>query len=706
MVEFKDCLQRLANGIKSLSNSNFIDPGAEQAAKVKMMYKAATQPGFMRRLDAYIRNMYLSALPTQVLNITSNVFNIASQPLITLGQSAFNKNVEAMDSLRMLKGMGIGAALAAPRFWKSLSGTWTQGGIGFVPESGKEAAYLGGGKISDTAFLNKLFTLPINMTKALDEGSKAILESMGTEVARARMIDDPRVLKYAQKQGIKPDELNTEIGNYLRGDVSKLDMLDQVTDIGKFKKEIEMFSDFNTYNQALGNSMIDKIAKKVEGIREALPGIGSFLVPFIKIPVNVAKEGAGYVPVFGEFRVAQAKDDSARVAEIMLKTRDKLLDAKRSYNQALKDPLNANSTEAALARVEKLTKEMTMLQGAKDFYDKMPSRFRTQQLIGAGLAASTVSLAYNGQMTGHFYDPQTRAKMQALGIPETSVKIGDRWVNYGRIEPFATVMGLTADFVQYHKDMAAEGKSFIDPKLVEVAPKIFAQNFLNKTFTESLGQMYMAIQDPGRYGSWYANLAGGVVPSFITQVAKAQDPIQRQTKEGLNSVPNVIKSRIPGLRETLAPQVDILGEPVMAVDSPVEAAIGKTPLTPLVEAVVGLKPREQNVVQAALMNPYVKVGAMSKKALGVELTPKQIATMKTQAGQSIAAEIYEQVSDPSFKTLSRPEQAARIHRIFERERRMAAKDIVGELIEENPDIEIEVEKRKRKRRGDIPDTAF
>lgn len=706
MVEFKDCLQRLASGIKSLSNSNFIDPGAEQAAKVKMMYKAATQPGFMRRLDAYVRNMYLSALPTQVLNVASNVFNIASQPLITLGQSAFNKNVEAMDSLRMLKGMGIGMGLAFPRFWKSLSGTWTQGGIGFVPEAGKEAAYLGGGKISDTAFLNKLFTLPINMTKALDEGSKALLESMGAEVAKARMIDDPRILKFAQKQGIKADELATEIGHYLRGDTSKLDLLDQVADIGKYKKDIEMFADFNTYNQALGNSTIDKIAKKVEGIREALPGIGSFLVPFIKIPVNVAKEGAGYVPLLGELRVSQAKEDAARVADMMLKTKDKLLDAKRDYTQALKDPLNSAVAELAQARVEKLSKEMATLQGAKEFYEKLPSRFRTQQLIGAGLALSTVSLAYNGLMTGHFYDPQTRAKMKALDIPEMSVKVGGYWLPYGRIEPFATVMGLTADFVQYHKDMAAEGKSFIDPKIVEVAPKIFAQNFLNKTFTESLGQMYMAIQDPARYGSYYANLVGGVVPAFITQIAKAQDPIQRQTKEGLESVPNVIKSRIPGLRETLAPQVDILGEPVMAVNSPVEAVLGKTPVTTAVEAAIGLKPREQNIVQAALMNPYVRVGDMSKKALGVELTPKQIATMKTQAGKNIAAEIYEQVSDPDFKTLTRPEQAARIHRIFERERRMASKEMIGTLIDENPDIEIEVEKPKRKRRGDVPDTAF
>jgi hypothetical protein len=711
MIDFKDCMQAIASSMKQLTNSNFIDPAAEASAKAKGLYRAATEPGFLRKLDAYVRNMYLSALPSNVQNIVSNITNIALQPVITAVQAPFSKKVEVADVGRQISGMAKGFMLAAPRFWDNLSTTVKQGGIGYAPETGRDMAYQAGGKVSDSQWINRIMTLPIAMTKALDEGSRAVLQSMGTEVVKAKLLNDPRLLAFAKKQGIPEAELSKELNHLLMGETGKLDILQNTVEFGKYKKEIDMWSDFNLYNQPLGNSPIDKLAKKIEGVREALPGLGSFLLPFIKIPVNVAKEGATFIPGLGELRVASVKSDIAKNAEVMANTKTKLTEAKRLLLQQEKsgqDPMLIGSTKA---RINKLNQEMVRLTAAKDFFEKLPGRFRAQQMIGLGVGATTYSLAQAGYVTGHFNDPQLRAKMEAAGIPEMSVKIGDRWVNYGRLEPFSTVMGMVADWVQHEKSMAADGKPLLDQKTAAVVPKIIVQNFLDKTFTQGLTQMLAAVQDPERHGTWYANLAGGIVPAAVAQAARVQDPTKRETKEGLASVGNVIQSRIPDIgvglpsRKDLPASVDILGQPVQTANSQVEGLLGKTPLTPVVESALGIKPPVQTQVQKLLENPYFKIGKMTKDIYGIELTPSELANLRSTAGKEVVNELNNLLTDPGFTNASRPSQAFQLKRVFTKVRGGAKMEMLDEIISKNPAREQEIDLNKMKSKGEQEDTG-
>ena len=706
MIEFKDCMQKIASSMKQLSNSNFIDPGAEATAKAKGLYRAATEPGFLRKLDAYVRNAYLSAIPSHIQNVVSNITNIALQPLITAVQAPFSKNVEFADVGRQLAGMSKGFMLAGPRFWDNLSSTVKQGGIGYAPETGKDMAYQAGGKVSDSQWINRVFTLPIAMTKALDEGSRAVLQSMGTEVVKSRLLNDSRILAFAKKQGIPEAELSKELNRLLMGEPSKLDLLQNTIEFGKYKKEIDMWSDFNLYNQPLGNSPIDKLAKKIEGVREAIPGFGSFLLPFIKIPVNVAKEGATFIPGLGELRTLSVKRDLAKNAEVLANTKTKLTEAKQLVLQYQKTQADPMLLGQAKARVNKLNQELIRLTAAKEFFEKLPGRFRAQQMIGLGVGITTYNLAQAGYVTGHFNDPQLRATMEGAKIPEMSVKIGGEWVPYGRIEPFATVMGMVADWVQHEKSMAAEGKPLLDPATAAVVPKIIVQNFLDKTFTQGLTQMLMAIQDPQRYGSWYANLAGGVVPAAVGQAARVQDPTKRETKEGLASVGNVIQSRIPDIglglpsRKDLPASVDVLGETVKTSGSKVEGLLGKTPLTPLVESALGIKQPVQTPVQKLLENPYFKVGQITKDLFGVELKPSELSSLRSKAGVQVRQELEQLLSDPTFVSAPRPSQAYQIKRVFEKVRGGAKKEFLADMIDVNPARESEIEMNKIRARGD------
>ncbi len=77
----------------------------------------------------------------------------------------------------------------------------------------------------------------------------------------------------------------------------------------------------------------------------------------------------------------------------------------------------------------------------------------------------------------------------------TSIKMGDRWVSYDRIEPFSTVMGLVVDSMNALKTGRMRGES---PGVGSIF-KIVGQNFLDKTFTEGLGKAMLAMQEPDRY---------------------------------------------------------------------------------------------------------------------------------------------------------------------------------------------------------------
>jgi len=66
--------------------------------------------------------------------------------------------------------------------------------------------------------------------------------------------------------------------------------------------------------------------------------------------------------------------------------------------------------------------------------------------IGASIAVGMSQLVGSKQITGSYpKDADKRNAMIAAGIPEYSMRIGDTWYSYARVEPLATIMGSTVD---------------------------------------------------------------------------------------------------------------------------------------------------------------------------------------------------------------------------------------------------------------------
>ena len=73
--------------------------------------------------------------------------------------------------------------------------------------------------------------------------------------------------------------------------------------------------------------------------------------------------------------------------------------------------------------------------------------------MGALMYTTMGGLAASGVVTGGgARDPQQRALDIATGWRPYSIKIGDKYISYQRLDPFSTVLGLAADTVEFAKE--------------------------------------------------------------------------------------------------------------------------------------------------------------------------------------------------------------------------------------------------------------
>jgi hypothetical protein len=157
---------------------------------------------------------------------------------------------------------------------------------------------------------------------------------------------------------------------------------------------------------------------------------------------------------------------------------------------------------------------------------------------------------------------------KAAGWQPYSIKVGDTWYSYERLQPVSTLVGLAADLANVWDHMNEEESDKV-PKMLAIA---FANNVTNQTFLQGITRLVQAMSEPDRRGGkFFEGLAGSLVPGAVAQTANAMDPMAREVDGMLQA----IQSRIPGYREKLLPKRDVFGEP----EANKERVAGVTPIT-------------------------------------------------------------------------------------------------------------------------------
>lgn len=215
--------------------------------------------------------------------------------------------------------------------------------------------------------------------------------------------------------------------------------------------------------------------------------------------------------------------------------------------------------EAPLGRSEKLKQSQN--RWLKQLYSDDPEvvsdalgRFATIT------ATSTVfgSAAAAGIITGRGpSNPDQRRVLEESGWRAKSIKIGDSYVSYERLDPFASLLGFYGDVADLTRH--AEPGDWSE-SLVAASYMAMGTNLEDKSYIAGLMQLTDLITDPEHYLERTASrIVGAVIPSLFAQFRTVTDDKVAE----LNGVVDRVFARIPGFSDQIADKRrNILGEPM------------------------------------------------------------------------------------------------------------------------------------------------
>ena len=349
----------------------------------------------------------------------------------------------------------------------------------------------------------------------------------------------------------------------------------------------------------------------------------NYMVPFIKTPWNILKEGVSYTPGLG---VAM----------------------RSSY---LKTDKNGNVV------IEKLSKD-----------ELIP-----RQMLGLSMFAGVYAMFESGMITGAPKDGKEAMEWRAKGIQPFSVKIGDTWVPYQRIEPLATPLGLAADMFRAGDDYLSDPNP--DKEAGQVLLDLMVglkSHVTSKSFMEGFSTLIGMVSDPTRaHEKFVSGLINPLVPAAANMGARLADPNERIATGPLEA----LQRRVPLLRNELAADYDPLDPEGRKTQR--QAAVTGFPVT---------NEADRSPLQVEAQRVGADVGRITDKLKGIDLTGEQTSQLRQMYAQMLTPRLQSLINAPGYARMSKARQKVEIERRASKIRAAVRKRFAGQLMRTDPDI--------------------
>ena len=298
-------------------------------------------------------------------------------------------------------------------------------------------------------------------------------------------------------------------------------------------------------------------------------------------------------------------------------------------------------------------------------------------IMGSAAMGVLAQYALDGKITGSPpKDPAVRSVWRLNGIQPWSVKVGDQWYSYQRLEPFSMMLGTAAD-------MALISQAWTRKEEEDVAGRaVFAmsQNILNRTWTTGLRDLIHALDDPERFGQRYINrLTASAVPAIVAQGTRTMDPVLRDVEGPMDA----IKQRVPGWSDTLPARRDIFGEPITT-----EGSLGPDFISP-----IWLTTQNKDPAAIALMESGFKPGKLQENIRGAPLTTEEFSQLSEVTGKMFKRRADIIIRLPNFRNV--PDFAKR--KLFKQALDKSREDGRQFMIARNPELRQRIVEALRKR---------
>lgn len=273
-------------------------------------------------------------------------------------------------------------------------------------------------------------------------------------------------------------------------------------------------------------------AQGVHTVSQRVPAL-KFMIPFVNTPVNIAD--AAWDRTFGGALGAFGASMNALGSKLglpMKNTEKSLFRLQRMLSSS--DPRVRQQAKANMVWGVGTVGAITALTSVDEGDPRLPG------LTGSGPTS-----------------PEVRKTLEAAGWQPFSIKIGDRYVSYSRLDPFASILGIAADASEYLKEHNdEEGGLAFQSVLVGLTASV-ANNITSKTYAQGMANTLDLVMDPDRNGERVlGSLAGSFIPTIVANTEKVVDPDLQE----IRSITDRLLSRIPGLSSSLAPRRDLLGD--------------------------------------------------------------------------------------------------------------------------------------------------
>lgn len=278
-------------------------------------------------------------------------------------------------------------------------------------------------------------------------------------------------------------------------------------------------------------------------------------------------------------------------------------------------------------------------------------------VTGVGAWATAYSLVGSGLLTGKGESFSNTEKLDK--IPEYSIKLGDKYYSYNRLDPVGSMIGLVADTEYafrhgYDPDDPDSSSALFE--LTQAVGLAFMQNALNKTWMRSFSDL-METATVASEGS-SASAQRAIQKLLADQIVKAT-PFSSALRSYTQSTDEVVREawevkdrlfrNLPGLSDDLPPVRDLLGRPVTRDNA---EWFWINPF--------GANPESDNPVDQELARLAFDPAMVQKSVQGVQLTAAQYSELKGYIGDMggrgptfeeqlsdiFANSAYQQATDP------------------------------------------------------------
>lgn len=385
-------------------------------------------------------------------------------------------------------------------------------------------------------------------------------------------------------------------------------------------------------------------------------GLGDLIIPFAKTPANLTKAIIDYSPLAA------------------IRTAVEYSDMRKAISRG---DMTADQQKKFVTSVGKM-------------------------ISGTILTTLAWALVKGGKITGSSDEDKDVANFEknVLGIQPYSIKIGDKTFTYNWANPIATPFAIMADTYK----MSEEGAKWNE--ILVNAFKVAGDQLVANSFLQGIQELLSS-----EYGNESAmdNLVGAIMdlptqftPTLFGQIATQFDSTKRQTFENGDTVGtmwNEVKNKLPGARNTLAPQVNTFGEEIQnygGENNPFNVFLnpGNISSTNATETQKELYKLYQDTKDKTIFPaqaPYSISGGGEK----VTLSSQDRADYQKRSGQFVSENLEALFDSEYYKTLDNDKKAEVVNEIVTDANTLAK----GEYLETKASKEL---KEKLSKLGDIP----